>query len=154
MVFARRMPVGLRRFLLALPINVVYYRSVTKLIVIGVGGFIGAVARYSISGWASKWSADSPFPYGTLAVNLIGCFIIGAVMTLVEDGRLFSPQIRLFVTVGVLGSLTTFSTFGFETIELLRAGSMKLFLLNIGANVILGLIAVMLGRIAVRAISF
>lgn len=126
----------------------------TKLIVIGVGGFIGAIARYGISGWATKWSADSPFPYGTLAVNLIGCFLIGIIMTLVEDGRLFSPQMRLFVTVGVLGSLTTFSTFGFETIELLRAGSMRFLLLNIGANVVLGLVAVMLGRIAVRVISF
>lgn len=126
----------------------------TKLIVIGVGGFIGAIARYGISGWVSKWSSDSPFPYGTLAVNLIGCFIIGIVMTLVEDGRIFTPQIRLFITVGVLGSLTTFSTFGYETIELLRAGSMKLLLFNIGANLILGLLAVMLGRIAVRTISF
>lgn len=119
-----------------------------KLLCIGIGGFVGAITRYGVSGLIHRHFAG--WPAGTLLVNVVGCFIIGAFMFLVEDRQLFSPNTRLFVTIGFLGSLTTFSTFGHETLEILRSGGIRLALANVAANVVLGLAAVFLGRMAVR----
>lgn len=120
----------------------------TKLLIVGLGGALGAMARYGISGWVARhWER---FPAGTLAVNVAGCFLIGAFMTLVEERQLFSPNARLFATIGILGGLTTFSTFGYETVALLRGQETRLALLNILLNVVLGLGAVLAGRALVR----
>ncbi len=120
-----------------------------KLLTIGLGGFAGAVARYLLSGLAHRiWSTS--FPVGTLAVNLLGCLLIGAAMALVGDGRLISPNMRLLLLVGLLGSFTTFSTFGYETTELLAENQYGWATLNVGASVVLGLAAVVMGRGAVR----
>jgi len=110
---------------------------------------VGAVARYGLSGLVQR-QVEGSFPAGTLAVNLLGCILLGAFMTLVRDQRMFEPRVRLFVTIGVLGSLTTFSTFGYETIQLLRAGELNYALLNIAANLVLGLAGVLIGRGLVR----
>lgn len=118
-----------------------------KWLAIGIGGFIGAILRYLLSGWVQDWSRSLDFPYGTLAVNLLGCFVIGILSYWGEQHNLFSPNARLFVFIGILGAFTTFSTFGNETVNLLRARDELLALLNVGAHVLLGLLAVWLGRV-------
>jgi CrcB protein len=117
-----------------------------KLLVIGIGGFLGAIARYGISGLVHRHFSGS-FPVGTLCVNVLGCLVIGALTALLER-QLLTPTQRLFLMVGLLGSLTTFSTFGYETLELMRDGNWSATLANVAANVALGLAAVWLGRSA------
>ena len=123
-----------------------------KLLIIGAGGFLGAIARYLLSGYAQRLGVGG-FPVGTLCVNLLGCVAIGGFMTLVQDRELFTPETRLFVTIGILGSLTTFSTFGYETVELLRGGETRLALVSVAANVVLGVAGVLAGRAAVRVLG-
>ena len=118
----------------------------TPLFFVGLGGFVGAIARYLFSGLLKT----DAFPFGTLLVNVLGCFAIGALMTLVVEREMFSAHLRLLLVTGFLGSLTTFSTFGFETVELLRRDEVPLALENVLANAFLGLAAVWLGRLAVR----
>jgi fluoride exporter len=86
------------------------------------------------------------FPYGTLAVNLIGCFVIGLLAQYGESRGAFSTEARAFIFIGILGGFTTFSAFGNETMDLVRESFITNALLNVGANVILGLLAVWLGR--------
>jgi CrcB protein len=119
---------------------------VLKLLVIGCGGFLGAVLRYLVSGLVQNLSGSIRFPFGTLAVNVIGCLLIGLLVYLVETRSMLSVTVRMFVFIGLLGSFTTFSTFGNETLELLRDSKTTLALLNAGAQLILGLAAVWLGR--------
>ena len=85
-------------------------------------------------------------PYGTLTVNLVGCFAIGFLAQLAEARGAFTSDARLFVFIGILGGFTTFSSFANDTVNLAREGEMMNALANIGANVILGLILVWLGR--------
>ena len=91
-------------------------------------------------------SKSIDFPYGTLAVNLIGCFVIGFLSYLAESRGVFTVESRAFVFVGILGGFTTFSSFGNETMNLFREGQSWNALANVGANVIFGLILVWLGR--------
>lgn len=123
-----------------------------KLLVIGFGGFIGAILRYGISGTIQSASKSISFPFGTLGVNMIGCLVIGLLSYLVETRNLFTPETRLFLMVGLLGSLTTFSTFGNETFELMRDSAFMLAAVNIGAQVIAGLTAVWCGRVIAYAL--
>ena len=120
-----------------------------KLLAIGVGGFLGAVARYGISGWVQS-RTGSVFPAGTLIVNVLGCLVIGSLMTLFETRPMFGPQMRTFLAVGVLGSFTTFSTLGYETLELVRSGALPAAAAFLAGNFAIGLSAVWLGRVAVR----
>ncbi len=112
----------------------------------GLGGFLGAILRYLLNGSVQLWTRNSAFPYGTLAVNLLGCLLIGLLSQLGESRNLFSPEIRSFVFVGTLGAFTTFSTFGNETMQLLRNGETALFFVNIGTQLVFGLTAVWLGH--------
>jgi CrcB protein len=120
-----------------------------KLLVIGLGGFVGAIARYVLSGLVHR-QFNSSFPAGTLLVNVLGCLAMGGLMALVEDRQLLTPAARMFLMVGLLGSLTTFSTFGYETMELMRDGNWPATFANVTANVALGMAAVWLGRASVR----
>ena len=115
---------------------------------VGVGGFFGAVVRYLVSGWAQRWMIG-PFPLGTLVVNVAGCFALGALMAWLDRG-LLSPAMRQLLAVGFLGALTTFSTFGYETLDLLRGGEFGLALLSVAANLLVGLLAVWLGLVVVE----
>jgi len=117
-----------------------------KLLIIGAGGFIGAIARFLVTGWVQFASRSVDFPYGTLAVNLIGCFFIGLLAYLADMRGLFAPEVRLFLFIGVLGSFTTFSTFEYETYSLFRDGSIVSALINIGTHVLFGLVAVWAGH--------
>lgn len=119
----------------------------TKLLVVGAGGFLGSILRYLLSGYVQQWSKSIDFPYGTLAVNVIGCLIIGLLSQLAESRGVFTVETRLLVFVGILGGFTTFSTFGNETINLFRDGQNPLGFANLAANLVLGLGAVWLGRI-------
>jgi len=107
-----------------------------NLIMVGLGGFTGSVFRYLISGWIQRLS-DSPFfPYGTLGVNILGCLLIGLLGGWADNVELFSPPVRGF---------TTFSTFGYETMALLRDREAPAALLYVGLHLILGFAAVAIG---------
>ena len=123
-----------------------------KLLVVGLGGFCGAIARYTLSGLAHRLTGAT-FPVGTLMVNLLGCLAIGVLMALVEDRQWLSAEMRLFLIIGLLGSMTTFSTMGHETVELLRDGSYLLSVANVLANVLLGIGAVIAGRAAAKILA-
>jgi CrcB protein len=117
-----------------------------NIILVGVGGFVGSVLRYLASGYVQQSTKSIDFPFGTLAVNIIGCFVIGFLAQLAESRGVFTSESRSFVFVGILGGFTTFSSFGNETLNLTRDGQMMNALANVGANVVLGLFAVWLGR--------
>ena len=112
----------------------------------GVGGFIGSVLRYLLSGFVQHVTQNVSFPYGTLVVNVIGCLTIGFLSELAEARGIFTTETRVFVFVGILGGFTTFSSFGNETINLLRDGESLPALLNISLQIILGLGCVLAGR--------
>ncbi len=114
------------------------------LLVIFVGGGLGASARYWLSGLAHRYSG-SGFPVGTMLVNVIGCFLIGLLMGSMEERFLVTPTLRLFLTIGVLGGFTTFSSFSYESMALLRDGEMLLGLANVGGSVVLCLLATFAG---------
>ncbi len=115
----------------------------TEFLAVGVGGFIGAVGRYYLSTFVNR-SIDSLFPYGTFVVNIIGCFLIGCLLYLSENKLVVSEQMRLFMGVGILGAFTTFATFSYEIVELLKTGQLWLAMSNILFSVILGVGAVYL----------
>lgn len=117
-----------------------------KVLLVGLGGFIGSILRYLFSGYIQQLSQSSTFPFGTLAVNAAGCLIIGLISQLADVRGVFTPEARLLIFVGVLGGFTTFSTFGNETFNLAQDGQTLPSLLNIAAHLTLGLGAVWLGR--------
>ncbi|WP_457632579.1 fluoride efflux transporter CrcB [Oceanithermus desulfurans] len=114
------------------------------------GGALGALGRYWVSGWVQQW-AGSSFPWGTVGVNLIGSFLLGFVIQASLIGG-WTGELRLFVAVGFLGAFTTFSTFAFEALELLRAGQGAEALAYVGLNLVLGVLLVALGMAAVAAL--
>ncbi len=120
-----------------------------NLLFIGIGGFIGAVARYLLSGLFYNILGDR-FPYGTFAVNIIGCLLLGFFLTLTEGKFIISPQVRSFIVIGILGAFTTFSTFSYETFALLQSGLYSSAILNIFLSVIISLAAVWGGIILAK----
>ena len=123
-----------------------------EYLAVGLGGFFGAMARFGLSGWINR-QFSPPFCYGTLVVNVIGSFCLGALMFLAEERAALSPQAKLCLCVGFMGALTTFSTFGFETMALIRQRELVMAAANIGANVILAVIAVLLGQLAIKTLG-
>ncbi len=123
-----------------------------NLLAVGLGGFIGAIARYGLGEFVHS-RLSGRFPWGTLTVNVLGCLLIGFLLARVAHREDVSETTRLFLGVGILGSLTTFSTFGYETIDLYRQGSTVAALGNIGLNVVVGLLAVMAGLTLARSIG-
>jgi fluoride exporter len=116
-----------------------------QMLIVGLGGFVGAVGRYKLGGWVLHHSADWRFPLSTFAINVVGCLIIGVLSGLAEKHDLFSPDARLFWFPGVLGGFTTFSAFSYEGLYLLRRGEILVAVLYAALSVIGGLIAVWLG---------
>lgn len=123
------------------------------IILIGLGGGFGSILRYLVSNTVQQWSNGHAFPLGTLIVNLLGCFIIGACAQLADSRGVFTAETRAFVFVGMLGGFTTFSTFGNETINLLRASEVMHAALNTASHITCGLLAVWLGRAFVELLS-
>ena len=115
-----------------------------KLLYVGLGGFIGAALRYFIS----AKMAVTPIPWGTLLVNVVGGILIGVIMQLCLTTNSISPNMKLFLTTGVMGGLTTFSSFSYETVTLFSAGDIKHADMNISLNQILCLGGVLIGQYA------
>ena len=122
-----------------------------NIVLVAVGGGIGATTRYLVSTWAAA-RFGSTFPYGTLIVNVVGCFIIGAFMTIATERLIVNPYWRLFIAVGFLGGLTTFSSFSFETLRLLEEADILQAFTNVGLNVLVSLSATWLGIAAAKLI--
>ncbi len=118
-----------------------------NFITVGLGGFLGSMARYAVYLGEKRWLASS-FPLGTLTVNCLGCFLAGLASAYAE--RLLPGQrsFVLFASVGFLGAFTTFSAFGVETLGMLRESGSEMVFLNISLNVGMGIGAVWLGRTA------
>lgn len=115
------------------------------MLIAGIGGFFGTMMRYLLN-YLIYHSLSYPlFPYGTLVINISGCFLIGLLASLAESRLALSPEIRVFIQIGILGGFTTFSTFGYETFALMRDGQFLLATSNILLQVIVGLVAVWLG---------
>ncbi|MGI6456474.1 MAG: fluoride efflux transporter CrcB [bacterium] len=114
------------------------------IILVFIGGGIGSVCRYGISLLGVRW-LGADFPVGTLAVNLAGCFLIGVCFALAEQVKWVSPAARIFLMTGFLGGLTTFSSYGLESMNLMLDGHPTHSVLNILANIIGGLLCVLAG---------
>ena len=115
------------------------------VLLVALGGAIGAVVRFGLATRLSSGTGDSSLPWGTITVNLVGCFVIGALVgaSQTRDGV---PEVtRVFLMIGVLGGFTTFSAFGLETVSLLRSGALGLAALNVGLQVVGGLVGVWAG---------
>ena len=122
-----------------------------KPVIIAVGAVLGALLRY----WLGDWTAQrfgTAFPYGNLIINLTGSFILGLFMALVTDRFLVSPQWRLFIAIGFLGSYTTFSSYAYESLNLIMTGQGTLGLLNLFGSSFLGGLAVFAGILIGRLI--
>lgn len=120
------------------------------IFLVGTGGFVGSVLRYLFSAWVFAVLDKPWFPAGTMAVNLVGCLVIGFLGGFFEQRQIFDPQIRLFVFVGILGGFTTFSAFAYETFGLMGNAHPIGAWLNVGLQVFLGLAAVWAGGLISR----
>ena len=118
---------------------------------VGVGGFVGTLARYWLSGVIARRYGET-FPLGTLAVNAVGCFIIGFLFYFLYERSLTSPTSRTVVFIGLLGGFTTFSSYGLQTFTLLRDGELSLAVANVIASNVLCLALVWLGYVLAKAI--
>lgn len=118
--------------------------ALERLLLVAGGGAAGALARYALGGVVHRLYPGT-WPLGTLVVNLTGCLAIGVVMGLVEQ-QLLGAAARLLLAIGVLGAFTTFSTFGYETVELVRRGALAAALANAALQLAGGLAAVVIGR--------
>jgi len=119
--------------------------SLQEVLLVGTGGFLGASLRFVVSGLVQRLDPAGAFPYGTLSVNVLGCLVIGVLGGLADTKGVIGPTARLVVILGVLGGFTTFSTFAYETLALLRDGEN----LRAGANILVSvgvcMIAVWIG---------
>jgi CrcB protein len=119
---------------------------------IGLGGFLGANARYLIQQWAAqRWGAH--FPYGTMLANVSGSLVIAFFLTLATGRLPISPELRLFVAVGFLGGFTTFSSFSLETFQLLEQSGWQAAAINFLGNTVLGLVGVLLGIVLAKLLQ-
>ena len=119
---------------------------------VGIGGFIGAVARFWLGGYIGQ-RMGTKFPYGTFVINCSGSFIIGLVVTLLAERSHWSPNLRYLIPIGFVGAYTTFSTFEYETLRAFQDGQILAAALNVALSVFVGFIAVWLGVIAGRAVA-
>ena len=122
-------------------------RTEIEFLLIGIGGAFGAISRFGIAEMAKRFSTG-PFPLGTLIANLAGCFLIGILLGSGQAEK--SEPLRLGVGVGFLGALTTFSTFGAETVKNAQEGNWAVVAGNVSTNLVLGLICVALGMVIAK----
>ncbi len=122
-----------------------------NILVIGMGGFLGAVSRYGVAVWiGQRWGRS--FPLGTFVINVSGSFLIGLLMPLLTERFIVNPQWRLLLVVGFLGAYTTFSTFEYETGALLKDGQWLYAGLNVMGSVVAGFIALNIGEVIAKSI--
>lgn len=121
---------------------------------VGAGGFVGAIARWALSSLAARLAPVAAFPVGTFAVNLLGCVAIGAVATHLMHRDPPAPEvIRLVAVTGLLGAFTTFSTFGLETLTLVRDRQLLIAAAYVAGSVLLGVLGVLIGRSLALALT-
>lgn len=125
--------------------------TVRILLIVGLGGFLGSIARYLAQQLITRW-LPVIFPYGTFFVNVAGCFLIGIIYALADRGNALNPEWRIFLATGFCGGFTTFSTFSFEAFQLMREGQYLFLSLYIGLSVLVGILATFLAIALVRAI--
>lgn len=118
---------------------------------VGIGGFLGAIARYSLDGWIAA-ATGGRFPWGTLAINLSGSFVLGLLFAMSVERGILPAGIRAPVLVGFIGAYTTFSTLTLETWRLAEDGSFALAFANLGGSAVLGIVAVFAGLTLGRAL--
>ena len=121
-----------------------------KILWVGMGGFVGSSFRYMLSSAIHRLSPTAIFPFGTFAVNVLGCLAIGLLSGYAETHDVFEPHIRLFLFVGLLGGFTTFSTFGFETFALMSGERMARAMATVLLHLVIGIGAVWLGYVVTR----
>ena len=119
---------------------------ITKILIIGFGGFIGSVARFFVSRLNLYWDFLA-IPFGTLLVNIIGSFIIGFLTGISEKSDILTTEVRLFLMVGICGSFTTFSSFANENLMLMHNGQLLSLLLYTSLSIILGFLSVYFGYV-------
>ena len=115
------------------------------MLLVALGGAIGSVARFKMSGWVLQQTPDGRFPAGTFAVNVIGCLIAGLLAGMAAKQDVFTPDARVFLFTGLLGGFTTFSAFGLETLLLLKRGEAGIAIANVVLSIAVGLLAAWLG---------
>jgi CrcB protein len=121
-----------------------------SVILVGIGGLLGSVFRYLLGGALNRIRVGASFPYETLVINVLGCLLIGALAGMAEARGVFGAPARAFLFIGLLGGFTTFSTFGYETLQLLRDGQAGVAVTSATLQVVLGVGAVWTGDRAVR----
>ena len=117
----------------------------TEFLIVGAGGFIGSGLRFVMTVYVQRMFPNSPFPYGTATVNIIGCLLIGYLGALILTREVIDPAFRLFLVVGVLGGFTTFSAFSFENLMFIQDSRFMLAVLNVVVQVVAGFLAAWLG---------
>ena len=122
----------------------------TNVLLAGLGGFVGAALRYLAGEAAARWIAEQAFLWATLGVNVIGCFAIGLVAGVMDARGGVSPELRVFLVVGVLGGFTTYSAFGLEVVNLTRQARLGAAFLHVGLHLVVGFAAVWIGWMLVR----
>jgi fluoride exporter len=122
-----------------------------SLLLVGLGSCIGGISRY-LSQLLVQKHYPSSFPFGTLSVNITGCFFVGIIYALADRGNIMSPATRLLLATGFCGGFTTFSSFAFENISLLRDGEFLYTSMYILLSVVFGLVAVYLGILLIKSI--
>ena len=115
------------------------------VLLVALGGAVGSVARYKLSGLVLHHAVDWRFPAGTFAVNVLGCLVAGVLAGLAEKHDMLSPEARLLLFTGLLGGFTTFSAFGLETMHLLKRGEVAIASANVLLSVAAGIVALWLG---------
>ena len=123
-----------------------FLTTMQKTILIGLAGLAGTLLRYWLSAYVARQSGET-FPWGTMAVNLIGCLVAGAVFYVSEERFMINPTVRSVILIGLLGGFTTFSAYGLQTFVLLRDGSYGMASLNIVTSNVLGLFMVWVGYV-------
>ena len=116
-----------------------------QILLVGLGGFLGVIGRYSLGGLVLHPTVEWRFPVSTFLINVLGCFILGVISGLAEKHDLFTPEMRILLMPGILGGFTTFSAFAYESVFLIRRGEMFVALSYALLSVVFGLLAVWIG---------
>lgn len=125
--------------------------TMQKTIFIGLAGLVGTLLRYWLSGVVARQYGET-FPWGTIVVNLVGCFLAGLVFYMTEERLLVNPVLRTAILIGLLGGFTTFSSYGLQTFTLLRDGELGLATLNLAVSNFVGLLMVWAGYVTAKAL--
>lgn len=120
-----------------------------QMLYVGIGGFIGSILRYGIGALMLPRLADWKFPLNTVLVNISGCLAAGLLAGVMEKHRLFGPDVKLFIFIGLLGGFTTFSAFALETVTLIQRNALGTAIVNVAVSVVFGILALWLGMKAV-----